>query len=449
MPTFNRGRQLKQSIEGILQQSLKDFELLVVDDGSFDNTVSIVGHYEDQRMRYVKIQHGGPAVARNRGLSLARGAYIAYCDDDSVLHKGHLQMLVDFLNKNAGVAMVYSDGILRFPSGDACVFNLDFDKRRLETRCFFMTCNVVHRRSCFQTVGGFDEKLFAKSDWDLWLRISDTYAVSHISQITGQHTFSIGGETITGYRYQGRCVERLVKKRLTKMKKGNRLASYSGECAFGVVRHLVGSGNIRYAIRLADTLWGAARNYQTAAAKGFCALVQHNLRGAILFFEKSRACFSDTGKRPDPWQKNTYYDITAQLAKAYYLSKKESIADGLCRDVLRKEPGHFLIRVVIAEQFIRRRLTRKALGMLVQKQYGEWENNAQFYNLKGCCYLRLEQLRLAEGAFQDAISLSPHIASYHYNLAAVYRAQRRYGKAQREHQIAVDKERYYLKDAVA
>src|SRR3989338_3475720 len=91
VPAFNAERYIGAAIQSVLSQSYQDFELIVVDDGSQDDTGRIVHAIHDDRIRYVRKENGGPATARNYALSIATGEYIAYCDADDQYKENHLQ----------------------------------------------------------------------------------------------------------------------------------------------------------------------------------------------------------------------------------------------------------------------------------------------------------------------------------------------------------------------
>src|SRR3989338_10329538 len=93
MPTYNRARLINKAVDSVLKQTFKDYELIIIDDGSLDNTKDIVACYNDPRIIYFRKNHKNAASARNYGLKRARGEYIAYCDDDCRYYPYHLQKL--------------------------------------------------------------------------------------------------------------------------------------------------------------------------------------------------------------------------------------------------------------------------------------------------------------------------------------------------------------------
>src|SRR4030042_7025637 len=108
IPTFNREHIIAQSLESVLWQSFSDYEIIVVDDGSTDNTGEFLRKHYGDKIRYIaKSQNGGLSAARNAGIELSRGTYIAILDDDDLWLPDKLGLQVDLLEKNLGVSLVY------------------------------------------------------------------------------------------------------------------------------------------------------------------------------------------------------------------------------------------------------------------------------------------------------------------------------------------------------
>ncbi|HAF68273.1 MAG TPA: hypothetical protein DCL16_04035, partial [Acidimicrobiaceae bacterium] len=125
MPTYNRGHSIRKSIESVLQQSHSNFELIVVDDGSTDNTAEILEAYQgDKRIRYVRQENGGVSAARNRGLDLATSPYIFYLDSDNVWVKDYLRNMIVFMEQGrlsaayGGLRVVGDNDVLQYYRGD-------------------------------------------------------------------------------------------------------------------------------------------------------------------------------------------------------------------------------------------------------------------------------------------------------------------------------------------
>lgn len=107
LPSFNRAHILPKAVESILRQTYKDFELIIVDDGSSDNTCEVVKGFNDDRIVYVHQENAGACVARNNGIDHARGEYIAFQDSDDVWHEDKLEKQLTTL-RNTGADVVFA-----------------------------------------------------------------------------------------------------------------------------------------------------------------------------------------------------------------------------------------------------------------------------------------------------------------------------------------------------
>ena len=181
IPTFNRGWILAEAVESVLAQDYGNFELIVVDDGSTDNTRDILAGYGD-RIRVLTQQNRGVSAARNRGIENARGELIAFLDSDDLWFRGKLRAQADFYRVHPSALICQTEEIWfrngvrvnprkrhRKPSG--MIF-----ERSLEL-CLVSPSAVMVQRKLFDLVGRFDENLPACEDYDLWLRVCCRYPV--------------------------------------------------------------------------------------------------------------------------------------------------------------------------------------------------------------------------------------------------------------------------------
>jgi glycosyltransferase involved in cell wall biosynthesis len=174
LPTFNRRLSLAEAVVSVQGQSLTDWELIVVDDGSSDGTADLAANYRaDPRIRFVAQAHAGQAAARNHGLRLARGAIVAYIDSDNLWYPNFLKATVAVLQRAPAIDCVYAAMVSEVHPHRPFGFLFDpFDRARL-LRANYIDINVfAHRRGALDISGGFDEKLNRFDDWDLILRLT-------------------------------------------------------------------------------------------------------------------------------------------------------------------------------------------------------------------------------------------------------------------------------------
>lgn len=184
IPTYNRAGIICETIDNVFQQTYRDFELIVVDDGSTDDTQSRLLQYGN-RIQVIRQENRGPAVARNRGARAARGEILAFQDSDDLWMPTKLERQVSVLETDSSlpcclsnIALGVVDGkeftsfaqSLIYPKHDEGIWLNVADV--LATRFLLFTQAVAIRREVFQKLGGFDESLRYLEDYDLPLRLS-------------------------------------------------------------------------------------------------------------------------------------------------------------------------------------------------------------------------------------------------------------------------------------
>jgi hypothetical protein len=165
-------------MESVLAQDFQDFELIVVDDGSHDNTREVVAAFTDARIRYMYQPNAGLSAARNAGIAQAKGKYIAFLDDDDFLLPPSLSVRLDVFKSDpvigwvsGGYDAVNSTGeVLKRSRPWSC--DADLSLQRWLYECPACPSAVMVRRAWLETVGGFDVKQGLQEDWDLWLRLA-------------------------------------------------------------------------------------------------------------------------------------------------------------------------------------------------------------------------------------------------------------------------------------
>ncbi|MBI3769877.1 MAG: glycosyltransferase [Deltaproteobacteria bacterium] len=206
VPTHDRPDTLRQALESVLQQTYRDFEIIVVNDAGADVNDVVRALDPDGRITYVRhATNRGLAAARNSGIGVARGKYLAYLDDDDRYYPEHLETLIAAL-EHGEHRVAYTDAlrILQAKRDDRYVtvardrpYSHDFDRDRLLVfNCFPVLC-VMHDRACFEAAGGFDESLTSHEDWDLWVRMSARFPFRHLPTITAEFTHRLDGSSMT------------------------------------------------------------------------------------------------------------------------------------------------------------------------------------------------------------------------------------------------------------
>lgn len=190
IPTHDRAHLIGPAIKSVLNQTYWDLEIVVVDDGSSDNTEEVVRSLKDERIRYIRHEKNkGATAARNTGIKAAKGEYIAFqdSDDEWLPEKLEKQMKV-FENVPLKVGVVYS-GFLRIVNGKkeyipySWVIKKEGDiHKELLKGSFITTPSIVVRKKCFEKAGMFDECLPRLQDWELVLRLSKYYDFKFIKE---------------------------------------------------------------------------------------------------------------------------------------------------------------------------------------------------------------------------------------------------------------------------
>ena len=184
IPTYNRGWTIGEAVDSVLAQDYRDFELIVVDDGSTDNTPQVLDAYRGA-IKVFRQENKGVSAARNRGISEASGRFIAFLDSDDLWLPQKLSRQVEFFNTTPDALICQTEEVWirsgvrvnpkkrhKKPSG--MIFEPSL------ALCLVSPSAVMIRRSLLEIVGNFDEALPACEDYDLWLRISCRFPVYHI-----------------------------------------------------------------------------------------------------------------------------------------------------------------------------------------------------------------------------------------------------------------------------
>src|SRR5262245_59872905 len=190
IPTFNRSRWLPEAVDSVLRQIFADFELVVVDDGSTDDTADVIAAMTDRRIRYLRRPHRGISSALNAGIREARGRFVARLDSDDLWTPDLLATLVPILEQEPAVAAAYGKGqaidrdgrVLASVHGGPGRFPDDTLRSLVFDDC---TCHIalVARRASLEEAGLYDERLAANEDWGMWLRVARRHPFVFVDRI--------------------------------------------------------------------------------------------------------------------------------------------------------------------------------------------------------------------------------------------------------------------------
>ncbi len=189
IPAFNAANFLPETLDSVLNQTLKADEIFLVDDGSTDGTPDIARSYR-AHVQYLHQENQGVAAARNRGLARATGEFVCFLDADDWFYPDNLRLKVHFLARNPEVGLVHglvdvtdaeleSTGeILTGATGEIIT-----DLLRFSPPAIPCPSNALMRRDLVEDVGGFDESLGTSADFDLWLKIAQRTIVGRVDEV--------------------------------------------------------------------------------------------------------------------------------------------------------------------------------------------------------------------------------------------------------------------------
>ena len=228
VPTYNRWPMVGEAVESVLAQTVSDYELIVVDDGSTDETRSRLRGF-GARLTVLTRSRGGVAAARNLGANRSSGRYLAFLDSDDLWRPRKLERQLHFMERRPRVCICQTEEIWirngvrvnprnrhRKPSGDIFRASLEL--------CLVSPSAVMLRRDFFERVGGFDESLPVCEDYDLWLRIAKDTEVPLIPEALvtkrGGHADQLSRSTWGLDRFRVQSIAKLIEAGLDEDKTG-------------------------------------------------------------------------------------------------------------------------------------------------------------------------------------------------------------------------------------
>ena len=189
IPTYNRAGLITETLKSVFAQTYKDYEVIVIDDGSTDNTEEVLAPYMD-RIRYIRQENAGVSVARNRGMLAATGEFIAFLDSDDLWYPEKLEKQVACMKEHPEIGMTYTDYFLSADPGlpkESRMATFQAGKltlpQILAKKSINLTPAVMFRRDLLPKIGLMDSVLYAAEDYDFWWRIIHHTQVKYVDDI--------------------------------------------------------------------------------------------------------------------------------------------------------------------------------------------------------------------------------------------------------------------------
>lgn len=209
IPAYNAGPWLKEAIDSVRAQTFQDWELIVVNDGSTDNTAQVAREHSDPRIHVIDQVNSGVSAARNTGIAMARGGIIGFLDADDAMLPDNLQQKVDLMLKT-GVDWVFGDMIPCDPHlqpKGGVMTGTDGDVKRMlllnvGTVVPIACSNVLARRHCFEQGVAFDTTLSNSADQDFTLQLAHRFSYRHLSAALGKYRVLPSSMSKNVLRYQ-------------------------------------------------------------------------------------------------------------------------------------------------------------------------------------------------------------------------------------------------------
>lgn len=229
IPTYNREKTILRALQSVLNQTYTNIEILVVDDGSTDGTADIVRSVEDERVKYLVLEkNGGPSNARNVGVHMAEGEWIAFQDSDDCWHNDKLEVQMAYAKGHPEFSLIYCMSMNYFQNGlkmlvppkpwpevmEGDMLDILLQRNVIDTPTMFL------KRACFLNVGGFDITYKALEDWEFMLRFSKMYEIGFLQQVLmDSYMLNDGVSSNMGAYFESRC-KMLGQYRTEMMRKG-------------------------------------------------------------------------------------------------------------------------------------------------------------------------------------------------------------------------------------
>ncbi len=190
IPAYNAGKYLAETVQSVLAQTYTDFEIIICDDGSTDNTAALAKSFSDSRIKYTYQKNSGVSVARNNGAESSTGKYLAFLDADDLFHSDNLSRKVNFLERNPGASLAFGDCEVIDGNGKATgEILIGKDENVLEDLLLWNgtvipgPSSVLVTREAFEKSGGFDPAFSTAADQNFFFRVAHKFRCVRIPEV--------------------------------------------------------------------------------------------------------------------------------------------------------------------------------------------------------------------------------------------------------------------------
>ncbi len=197
MPAFNRKKTVLDAVNSVLEQTYRNIELIVVDDGSTDGTAEVLSKIDDSRFKYVYQENAGACAARNRGIELARGEYIAFHDSDDIWHKDKIKKQI-FIFEKINPDIVFCKLLKTYPSGKVVVYPEYYGEgflKPVENLFGIGTQTIMAKRKVFEKYK-FDPQMPRFQEFEMLFRATKEFSIYCVDEALVD--YKIGEDSISG-----------------------------------------------------------------------------------------------------------------------------------------------------------------------------------------------------------------------------------------------------------
>lgn len=192
IPSYNRANYIGATIESVLGQTYRNIEIIVIDDGSTDNTEDVVSKYLP-KVKYIKQKNSERGASRNHGLRLAKGEFISFLDSDDLWLPNKIETDLEFFSNNSSIGVIYTDAVqIDAQSYEIKLLKAERVKGKITERLlannFVLMATHLIRTQLIRNIGGFleERELSGSEDWEMWVRLSTITEFAYLPKVTAK-----------------------------------------------------------------------------------------------------------------------------------------------------------------------------------------------------------------------------------------------------------------------